>query len=136
MTMRTYTELVSYHTLEERFEYLILQGDVAHSTFGYDRWVNQSFYHSREWRDIRDDVIVRDNGWDMGLPDYPIVGSPRIHHMNPLTLADIEDATDNLLDPEFLISVSHRTHNAIHYGDWTHLPRRPAVRAAGDTRLW
>jgi hypothetical protein len=134
--IRTYTDLSCLHTLEDRFEYLALPGDVAQSTFGFDRWINQSFYHSREWRDIRSEVIVRDNGCDMALPDFPIAGSPRIHHMNPLSLSDIEDATDNLLDPEFLISVSHRTHNAIHYGNRTHLPRSPTVREIGDTRLW
>lgn len=137
MTMtRTYTELSQLGTIEERFDYLALDGSVAQLTFGYDRWVNQSFYRSKEWRDVRDHVIVRDDGWEMGLFDYPIAGSPRIHHMNPLTLSDIEGATDNLLDPEFLISVSHRTHNAIHYGDRTHLPRGPVVRTAGDTRPW
>lgn len=134
--IRTYTKLCRLDTLEERFDYLALSAEVGQATFGYDRWTNQSFYHSREWRDVRSFVMVRDEGCEMGLLDFPIAGSPRIHHMNPLTLDDIEDATDNLLDPEYLITVSHRLHNAIHYGDRTHLPRGPVVRTPGDTQLW
>lgn len=134
--MRTYHELSQLDSLDDRFDYLALDGDVGYSTFGYDRWVNQNFYRSKEWRSVRNFVIVRDGGNDMGVFDFPVRGAPQIHHMNPLTLEDIEDATDNLLDPEFLVCVSHRTHNAIHYGDRTHLPRGPIVREAGDTRLW
>ncbi len=134
--MRTYHELSRLDSLDDRFDYLALSGEVGYSTFGYDRWINQQFYRSKEWRSIRNFVIVRDGGNDMGVFDFPIRGAPQIHHMNPLTLEDIEEATENLLDPGFLICVSHRTHNAIHYGDRTHLPRVPIVRTAGDTRLW
>lgn len=134
--MRTYRRLSRLTSLEDRFDYLSLEGEVGGSTFGYDRWVNQSFYRSKEWRSIRNFVIVRDEGNDMGIPDFPVRGAPQIHHMNPLTLEDIEDATDNLLNPEFLVCVSHRTHNAIHYGDRSHLPRPPIARVSGDTRLW
>lgn len=134
--MRTYTELCSLDTLEDRFEYLVLRGGVADSTFGYDRYINQQFYHSREWRQIRSFVIVRDNGWDLGVPDFPMRGAPQIHHMNPLTIEDFDEATENLLDPEFLISASHRTHNAIHYGDQSQLPRGLVERVSGDTRPW
>lgn len=134
--MRTYDELSRLDSLDDRFDYLALSAEVGSSTFGFDRWVNQQFYHSKEWRTVRNFVIVRDGGCDMGLFDFPVRGAPQIHHMNPLTLEDIEYATENLLDPEYLICVSHRTHNAIHYGDRTHLPRGPIVRTAGDTRLW
>lgn len=136
MAMRTYSKLIQLPTLDERFEYLSLRGGVGDSTFGYDRWLNQSFYKSTEWRQVRDFVIVRDGGNDMGLPDFPLRGAPQIHHMNPLSPEDIEHASDNLLDPEYLISVSHRTHNAIHFGDRSSLPRVSAERTAGDTRLW
>lgn len=134
--MRTYSELSKLNSLDERFEYLALSADVGQSTFGYDRWINQTFYRSKEWRSIRNYVMIRDEGYDMGIFDFPIPGSPQIHHMNPLTLEDLENHTDNLLDPEFLISVSKRTHNAIHFGDATQLPRGPIVRTVGDTRLW
>lgn len=135
-SMRTYSELSTLETIDERFNYLSLQSDVGQATFGYDRWVNQTFYRSKEWRDIRNFVIVRDEGNDMGIFGLLIPGSPHIHHMNPVTLEDIENLTDNLLDPEYLISVSRRTHNAIHFGDDTQLPRDPIVRAPGDTSLW
>jgi hypothetical protein len=133
---RTYSELSQLMTLEDRFDYLVLGGGVGESTFGYSRYINQQFYHSREWRSVRNLVIVRDDGYDLGISDFLIRGAPQIHHMNPLTMEDFEYATDNLMDPEFLIAVSQRTHNAIHYGDRTLLPRSPTVRTAGDTRLW
>jgi hypothetical protein len=113
-----------------------LDGEVGYATFGSARWVNQGFYRSKEWRDVRNFVIVRDEGNDMGIFDFPVSGSPHIHHMNPVTLEDIEYATDNLLNPEYLVCVSQRTHNAIHYGDHSLLPRVPVARSAGDTRLW
>lgn len=136
MTMRTYSELSTFGTLDERFEYLVLDGEVGYATFGYDRWLNQSFYKSREWKDARRYVIARDYGCEMGLQEFPIGGPPHIHHLNPITLEDIEGATDNLFDPENLITVSHRTHNAIHFGDRSHLPWLPAERTVGDTVLW
>ena len=134
--MRTYSELSRLHSLEDRFEYLSLDGEVGYATFGYDRWLNQSFYRSREWRNARSFVIARDAGCEMGLEGFPIGGPPHIHHINPLTLEDIEFATDALLSPDNLISVSRRTHNAIHFGDRSQLPWTPVDRAAGDTRLW
>lgn len=134
--MRNFKVLSSLDTLEDRFDYLVLGGEVGYSTFGYDRWFNQSFYRSKEWRDSRNFVIVRDNGSDMGLDDYPISGPPHIHHMNPITIDDIVVESDNLINPDFLICVSHRTHNAIHYGDQSLLPKEPIVRVPGDTRLW
>ena len=136
MTSRNYSELRCLPTLEERFDYLQLGGTVGQSTFGFDRWINQQFYRSREWRQIRDHVIVRDNGFDLGAEDAPLRGHPIIHHMNPLTLEDIEEGSDNLLDPEFLISTSLRTHNAIHFGDKSQLPRPFVERRRGDTLLW
>jgi len=134
--MRTYDALSQLDSLDERFDYLSLEGSVGNPTFGFDRYINQQFYRSREWRRMRDFVIVRDMGNDMGLWDYPIQGVPHVHHMNPLTTEDFEEASDNLMNPEYLISVSHQTHNAIHFGDRTQLVRGPIVRTAGDTRLW
>lgn len=134
--MRTYSKLSKLDTLDERFDYLVLRGELGSSTFGYDRWINQSFYRSREWREARNYVILRDEGNEMGLLDYPIAGPPHVHHMNPITLEDLEHATYNLFDPEYLICVSQRTHNAIHFGDRSQLPRAPVARSAGDTRLW
>jgi hypothetical protein len=133
---RSYSELQGLRGLEERFEYLELGGIVGETTFGFDRWINQQFYRSREWRQIRDHVIARDNGFDLGALDAPIRGAPIIHHMNPLTRYDIEEATSNLLDPEFLITTSLRVHNAIHYGDKGLLPQPYVERRPGDTRLW
>jgi hypothetical protein len=134
--MRTYSEFVYLDSLEDRFDYLVLGGGVGDSTFGYSRFVNQGFYHSREWRNARNEVIVRDEGCEMGHIDFPIRGAPQIHHMNPLTMEDFEMGSDNLINPEFLITVSQKVHNAIHYGDRSQLPRFPIVRTAGDTRLW
>lgn len=134
---RTYSDLCRMRTLEERFDYLALGGEVGASTFGFDRWVNQQFYRSTEWRQVRDIVISRDNGYDLGSPDVPVRGPFTIHHMNPLTMADIENATDNLLEPEFLITTGLRTHNAIHFGDASMLPMREFVeRRPGDTIPW
>jgi hypothetical protein len=134
--MRTYSEFSKLETLDDRFDYLSLTADVGKATFGYDRWINQTFYRSKQWRNIRNYVIIRDDGNDMGIYGLPIAGSPHIHHMNPVTLEDMENLTDNLLDPEYLICVSRRTHNAIHFGDHTQLPRDPIVREPGDTSLW
>jgi len=134
--IRTYSDLRRLPTLEERYSYLELGGTVGETTFGFDRWINQRFYHSPEWRHIRNHVIARDQGFDLGTPDVPIRGAHLIHHMNPITLNDIEDATENLFDPEFLISTALRTHNAIHYGDRQLLPRPFVERTPGDTRLW
>lgn len=134
--IRTYSELRHLDGLEERFDYLALNGQVGMSTFGFDRWINQQFYHSKEWRQIRYHVIARDEGFDLGAEDAPILGAHLIHHMNPITMEDLEDASDNLFDPEFLITTALRTHNAIHYGDKRQLPRPFVERSPGDTKLW
>jgi hypothetical protein len=133
---RTYTDLRRLRTLEERFDYLSLRGTVGAETFGNERWANQNFYRSREWRQIRDIVNVRDNGCDLGIEDFPVQSVPRIHHMNPLTIEDIEEASDNLLDTEGLITTALQTHNAIHFGDGTLLPKVYVERRPGDTQLW
>jgi len=134
--IRTYLELRQLETFEERFRYLKLDGGVGTATFGFDRWVNQRFYKSREWKRTRNHVIVRDNGCDLGILGFEIATDLLIHHMNPISLDDIEHGEEGLLDPNFLITTSLRTHNAIHYGDESLLPRGPIVRKAGDTKLW
>lgn len=134
--MRTYTELRQLDTFLERFDYLQLGAGVGDPTFDDMRWLNQAFYHSREWRQARSEIRARDLGMDLGSRDIPIKGAPIIHHMNPITVEDIEHGTDNLLDPEFLICVSHRTHNAIHYGNRMSLPQPFVERTPGDTLLW
>jgi len=134
--IRTYSELRRIDDFNERFRYLQLRGKVGEATFGFDRWINQEFYRSREWRRVRDHVIVRDNGCDMGVDDWEIHDGIYIHHMNPMTVEDIVSGDPSILDPEFLISVTHRTHNAIHYGDEGLLPRPLVERRAGDTKLW
>jgi hypothetical protein len=133
---RSYSELRKIHTFEDRYRYLALRGRVGESTFGFDRYVNQAFYTSREWRQARDTVIIRDNGCDLGIEGYEIHRGLYIHHLNPLTLRQIESGDQCLLDPENLITVSHRTHNAIHYGDERMLPQKPIERRPGDTKLW
>jgi hypothetical protein len=134
--LRTYTELLQLDTLQERFDYLKIAGVVGEPTFDDMRYVNQAFYHSREWRQMRSHVIARDLGMDLGAFDTPIQGAPIIHHMNPLTPEDILEGTENLLSPEFLICTSLRTHNAIHYGDKGQLPRPFVERRPGDTLGW
>lgn len=134
--IRTYSDLRLLDTLEERYDYLELGGVVGESTFGFDRWMNQMFYRSREWKQIRHHVIVRDAGLDLGAADAPLLGAHLIHHMNPITVEQIEESSENLLDPEFLITTSLRTHNAIHYGDKSQLPWSFVERRPGDTRDW
>lgn len=136
--MRCYSELVQLHTFEDRFRYLSCRGSVGKDVFGFDRYLNQKFYKSIEWKNIRNFVIVRDNGCDMGLADYPIAGKILVHHMNPMTPEEIESAIRaDLLNPEYLISVSMDTHNFIHYGDEKILNRNKIVnRTAGDTIPW
>lgn len=136
MRIRTYSELSRLQSLEERFDYLALKGQVGESTFGFDRYINQNFYKSKEWRDIRHHVIARDEGMDLGVPGFDIFDRPIIHHMNPMTVQDIVHATENILNPEYLITTTHDTHNAIHYGDKNLLPRLLVERRPGDTRLW
>lgn len=133
---RTYRELRRLSTFEERFDYLELHGVVGQSTFGFDRWVNQEFYTSSLWRQARDEVIVRDHGCDLGVLGYDIHLDLLVHHMNPMTARDIENGEEWICDPEFLITTTHRTHNAIHYGNRNLLPRPVVARSSGDTRLW
>lgn len=133
---RTYRQLQQLGTIRERFEYLRLNGRVAEPTFGFDRWMNQKFYTSQEWRNLRHFVIVRDNGCDLGVEGYEIYGNPIIHHMNPMTTLDVRHHNEDILDPEYLVICSLRTHNAIHYGDERQLPRPLVPRRAGDTKLW
>ena len=116
MTIKTYTELSKFSTFKERYEYLKLTGHVAEETFGSNRYLNQMFYKSPEWLKIRDEVIVRDHGCDLGVEGYEIYGRILIHHINPITDRDIVERSSLLLDPEYLISVTHETHNFIHYG--------------------
>lgn len=134
--VRTYRELRRIETFEERFAYLDLRGQVGQATFGSNRWINQRFYRSREWRQVRDFVIVRDNGCDLGVAGYEIHGRVLIHHMNPITEEDLVYGTPFCLDPEYLVTTTHRTHNAIHYGDDQLLPRTVVERKPGDTKLW
>jgi hypothetical protein len=136
MRTRSYSELRRLDTLEDRFKYLELSGQVGRSTFGFDRYLNQQFYTSREWRQVRDHIIVRDNGCDLGVEGYDIHSRLYIHHLNPLTVGEIQNADDSLLDPENLIVTCHQTHNAIHYGDERLLPRPLVDRQPGDTKLW
>ena len=136
MSIRTYSELILLPTFEERYRYLRLQGKVGEATFGFDRYLNQMLYRSQRWKSIRDHVIIRDNGCDLGIAGREIHGPILVHHMNPLTIYDIEHETDYLLDPEFLISTILTTHNAIHYGDESLLLLDPIERSRNDTCPW
>lgn len=138
--MKTYSELIQLPSFKERFEYLSLKGAVGEQTFGAERYLNQLFYRSREWRSVRDAIIIRDscNGCpcDLGHPDRPILGSVVIHHMNPIRSNDIRSVSDILLNPEYLICVSFITHEAIHYGDFELLPKDYVPRTLNDTIPW
>jgi hypothetical protein len=134
--LRRYSELSWLETFEERYRYLKLSGILGERTFGFDRWINQRFYRSQEWKTVRDQVITRDNGCDLGIPGYEIYSGLLVHHMNPMSVEDLEHGSDWVLDPNFLITTSLRTHNAIHYGDESLLPRGPVIRKLGDTTLW
>ena len=136
MNIKNYTELSKLQTFEERYNYLRLNGQVGVDTFGFDRYLNQIFYRSKQWKSVRDYVIVRDNGCDLGVEGYEIHERIIIHHMNPITLHDIEHETEFLLDPEFLICTIHNTHNAIHYGNENLLIKLPVIRTKNDTCPW
>lgn len=136
MMIRTYSELIKLKTFKDRFEYLKLDGIVGEETFGFDRYMNQIFYKSREWTSVRQSVIIRDNGCDLGVEGYEIHGKILIHHMNPINLSDIVHKTDELLNPDYLITTVLSTHNAIHYGDASLLPVLPIERRANDTCPW
>ena len=134
---RCYSELIELPTFEDRFDYLQLKGRVGEDTFGHSRYLNQLFYHSPEWRRFRDQIIIRDNGCDLAIDDRPIFDRIYIHHINPITVEDIEARRSFLMDPENAICVSFTTHNAIHYGDESLLINsQPTKRTPNDTCLW
>lgn len=137
MSIKRYSELIKLPTFEERFRYLQLRGSVGKDTFGFDRYLNQVFYQRNpRWKSVRDFVIIRDNGCDLGIEGREIHGRILVHHMNPITLRDLEEESEFLLDPEYLISTIHNTHNAIHYGDERLLTLDPIERTANDTCPW
>lgn len=136
MSIKRYSELIILPTFKERFRYLKLDGKVGEDTFGFDRYLNQVFYRSQKWKSIRDYVIVRDNGCDLATEGYEIHGRILIHHMNPISLRDLETESEFLLDPEYLITTVHNTHNAIHYGDESLLFTVPVERTKNDTCPW
>lgn len=136
MIIRTYSELIKLQSFEERYQYLKLNGSVGRETFGYDRYLNQMFYNSHEWKSVRDYVIIRDNGLDLAVPGYDIVGKILIHHMNPISKEDVLMRSKHILDPEYLISTTTNTHNAIHYGDESLLITKPILRTKNDTCPW
>lgn len=134
--IRTYSELITYNTFIDRYNYLKLNGQIGVETFGMDRYINQSLYKSQRWLETRRKIIIRDKGCDLGLPDFEIADRVIIHHMNPITLEDIEEERDCVFNPENLISTSFITHNAIHYGDESLLPKLPVERRANDMCPW
>lgn len=134
--IRTYSKLCEFDTFEERFRYLSLDGVVGRDTFGFDRYLNQLFYKSPEWKRTRQQIIVRDNGCDLGLEGFEIGGKILIHHLNPITAEDISDRSDLLMNPEYLVCVSHNTHNAIHYGDESMIISGPVIRMPNDMCPW
>lgn len=134
--IRTYSELVELDTFRDRFEYLSLRAEVGCETFGFNRWINQQFYMSRQWKELRQQAILRDEACDLGVPGYEIHGRLIVHHMNPLTEEDIVYGTRKALDLDFLICTTHDTHNAIHFGDASLLAKPYVPRRPGDTKLW
>lgn len=134
--IRTYTELMELGSFLERYRYLALRGEVGRSTFGFDRWINQQFYTSYDWRKLRQKIILRDASCDLAVEGYDIHTRLVVHHMNPLREDDITYGTGYALDPEFLICTTHDTHNAIHFGDESLLPKPYVPRRPGDTKLW
>ena len=134
--IRRYSDLIAIESFADRFDYLKLDGSVGVETFGFDRYINQVLYTSSEWRKFRRDVIIRDNSCDLAHPDYELDKYIIIHHINPLTLKDIETRSSLIFDPENVVCVSHRTHNAIHYGDKGQLPKDPVLRSVNDTCPW
>jgi hypothetical protein len=133
---RKYPELKRLFTFEERYDYLRLGGIVGTSTFGFDRYINQDFYRSRDWRSVREQVILRDNGCDLGVDGYEIHGNLLVHHMNPMTADDVIHGDAWILDPDNLVTTTNDTHNAIHYGDKSLLKTPFVPRSANDTKLW
>lgn len=135
-TIKRYFDLKRLESIEERYNYLKLIGVVGKQTFGWDRYFNQRFYHSIEWKRIRDIVIIRDNGCDLGISGFEIHDKILIHHMNPIWIDDLRGHNPDILNPEFLITTCDQTHRAIHYGDASLLPQEPIIRKPGDTNLW
>lgn len=135
-TIKTYSELITLQTFEDRFNYLQLRGKVGKSTFGYNRYLNQILYNSPEWRRFRNEIIIRDNGCDLACDGYEIYGRALIHHINPITVEDIVNHNPMVFDPENVITTVHSTHNAIHYGDESLLPKSPIERKQNDTCPW
>ena len=136
MSIRTYSELITIPTFEERFEYLQLKGSVGKDTFGYDRYLNQVLYRSPEWKRLRNQIIIRDNGCDLACDGYDVYGKVLIHHLNPITVEDVLARSRKVFDPDNLVCVSHNTHNAIHYGDVDLLVTGPIIRTKNDTCPW
>jgi len=135
-SLKTYSELMQYSTFEDRYEYLRLGGGVGIATFGFDRYINQAFYSSSEWKSARRQVIARDRGCDLGIDGFEIESGLLVHHINPMDADDIINFQEWILNPEYLITTSQKTHNAIHYGDRNLLPKPYLPRAYGDTKLW
>ena len=136
MNVKSYSELIIIPTFEERYRYLRLEGKVGEETFGYDRYLNQILYNSREWRSFRDDIIIRDNGCDLGCEGFELHGRIIVHHINPITVEDVINRRPMVFDPENVICVSHNTHQAIHYGDESLLLLLPNARSKNDTCPW
>ena len=136
MSIRTYSELITIPTFEERFEYLQLKGSVGKDTFGYDRYLNQVLYRSPEWKRLRNQIIIRDDGCDLACDGYDVYGKVLIHHLNPITVEDVLARSRKVFDPDNLVCVSHNTHNAIHYGDADLLVTGPIIRTKNDTCPW
>lgn len=136
MSIKTYSELITSPTFEERFLYLKLDGSVGKETFGFKRWLNQEFYHSDQWLQFRDEIIIRDEGCDLGMPGYEIFGPVLIHHLNPITYEDILNQSPCVFDPENAVCTKLNTHNAIHYGDESLLVLPPVQRTQNDTCPW
>ena len=136
MSIKTYSELITIPTFEERFEYLRLKGSVGKDTFGYDRYLNQVLYRSPEWKRLRNQIIIRDDGCDLACDGYDVYGRVLIHHLNPITVEDVLARSRKVFDPDNLVCVSHNTHNAIHYGDVDLLVTGPITRTKNDTCPW
>lgn len=136
MSIKTYSELITIPTFEERFEYLQLKGSVGKDTFGYDRYLNQVLYRSPEWKRLRNQIIIRDGGCDLACEGYDIHGKVLIHHLNPITVDDVLARSRKVFDPDNLVCVTHNTHNAIHYGDADLLITGPIIRTKNDTCPW
>lgn len=136
MSIKTYSELITIPTFEERFEYLQLKGSVGKDTFGYDRHLNQVLYRSPEWKRLRNQIIIRDDGCDLACDGYDVHGKVLIHHLNPITVEDVLARSRKVFDPDNLVCVSHNTHNAIHYGGVDLLVTGPIIRTKNDTCPW